>query len=91
MNTPKTQPGGSLEPVGSDLLAVGDTVEATTRIWRVDHRCELAQGRKAKVFQVSQNRPDGPQIVGIELSNGMRMIDIVCGNPSLLRRVGPNH
>jgi hypothetical protein len=91
MNTTETQSGGSLKPVGSVKLKVGDTVEATGRIWRFDRRSELSPGDRATVSGVWQTTPDNPQIIGLEIEGKAPMGDIVCLENTPLRLVSPNY
>jgi hypothetical protein len=59
-------------------FAVGDRVEATTRIVRRDGMYELKAGDSATVTRVWQTTPISPQIVGVLLDDGGTMIDLVC-------------
>ena len=90
MNTPETQSGGSLEPVGSVKLKVGDTVEATGRIWRFDRMSELCPGDRATVSRVWQTTPTSPQIIALEIKGKAPMGDIVCRENTPLSLVSPN-
>lgn len=57
---------------------VGDTVEATAKIWRQDGRFELLPGDRATICRVFQTTPDSPQIVDLAVKDRLFMGDIVC-------------
>lgn len=56
---------------------VGDIVEATGTITRVDDLCALEAGDRAKVVSVFQSSPESPQVIGLEFGN-FQMKDVVC-------------
>lgn len=66
---------------------IGDVVEATGRIWRIDRRSELQPGEQAKVREVFQATPESPQIIGLEIEGKLPMIDIVCTEHLPLRLI----
>ena len=67
------------------LLKVGDIVEATDKIWRQDNRSILEKGYLARVSRVSQNNPESPQIIGLNIQGQFPMMDIVCFHDVPLR------
>jgi hypothetical protein len=89
-NVVAEQDKGRCAPAAASVkLKVGDTVEATGRIWRFDRRSELSPGDRATVSGVWQTTPDSPQIIGLEIEGKAPMRDIVCLENTPLRLVSP--
>ena len=62
------------------MFSVGDIVEATVRITRVDGRSVLNVGELAKISQVFEGKKH--QIVAIEIKDRLPIMDIVCSSES---------
>jgi hypothetical protein len=69
------------------VFEVGDLVEATKKIWRVDYKATLHPGDKATVFRVFRVDPNSPQIVALRDKNGCILCDIVCDDTVPFRKV----
>lgn len=70
------------------LFKVGDIVEATSRIVRVDRLADLKPGEKAKVFRIYQKDSESPQIIDLIKKDNWVFIDIVCFDDVPLRLYG---
>lgn len=57
---------------------IGDIVEATNWIWRVDKKTVLKKGDKAEVYEIFQLDENSPQIINIKVEGKFPIGDLVC-------------